>query len=105
MTNKPIDHITGVLLAGGKSRRMGRDKRTLQVGGKSLFHRGLETLEGLFSEVVVVVADVESLVENLNSRVVTDLVPNRGSAGGLYSLESSMLRTLMCLRLPVTCLF
>ena len=64
---------------------MGRDKRTLQVGGKSLFHRGLETLEGLFSEVVVVVADVESLVENLNSRVVTDLVPDRGSAGGLYT--------------------
>lgn len=64
---------------------MGRDKRMLTVGGKSLFHRGLETLESLFSEVIVVVAEVSSVVENLKAQVVTDLVPDRGSAGGLYT--------------------
>ena len=64
---------------------MGRDKRTLQVGGKSLFDRGLGILEGLFSEVLVVVAETGAVVDHLNSRVVTDLVPDRGSAGGLYT--------------------
>jgi len=34
--------VTGVLLAGGKSRRMGRDKARLQLNGQTLFERSLE---------------------------------------------------------------
>ena len=85
LVNVRIEHITGVLLAGGKSTRMGRDKRMLTVGGKSLFHHGLEKMESLFSEVIVVVAEITSVVENLKAQVVTDLIPDRGSAGGLYT--------------------
>ena len=64
---------------------MGQDKRNLTVGGKSLFHHSLEALGNIFSEVIVVVAEMSSIVENLQARVVTDLVANRGSAGGLYT--------------------
>jgi molybdopterin-guanine dinucleotide biosynthesis protein A len=34
-----IPNVTGVLVAGGKSRRMGRDKRFLELGGQALLQR------------------------------------------------------------------
>lgn len=47
---------TGVLLAGGASRRMGVDKRLLVLGGRTLLVRGVRFLRTLFSSVVVSVA-------------------------------------------------
>ena len=38
----------GVLLAGGESRRMGRDKRGLRLGGDTLLQRNLAFLGGIF---------------------------------------------------------
>ena len=37
---KVIQEISGVVLAGGKSRRMGMDKRYVPVHGKPLFGQG-----------------------------------------------------------------
>jgi len=77
--------IAGVLLAGGKSRRMGRDKRFLELGGRTLLARALSTYEELFSDVLVVVAESLDELAGVHHRVVTDLVPNCGSLGGLYT--------------------
>jgi molybdopterin-guanine dinucleotide biosynthesis protein len=44
---------TGLLLAGGSSRRAGVDKRYLVLGGETLLARNLGFLRGLFPEVVV----------------------------------------------------
>ena len=49
--------ITGILRAGGKSRRMVKDKRFLELEGVSLFQRVLSVLDGIFPEVLVSVAD------------------------------------------------
>ena len=76
--------VTGVLLAGGKSRRMGEDKRYLAVGEQTLLERGLEVLQSIFCEVLVVIAQ-DSLPLRINARVVRDLVPDCGSLGGLYT--------------------
>src|SRR5437660_10551955 len=76
--------VTGVLLAGGKSRRMGEDKRYLVVGEQTLLERGLGVLHSIFQEVLVVIAqDSPPLV--VDARVVRDLVPDCGSLGGLYT--------------------
>ncbi len=40
-----LNDVTGVILAGGRSSRMGRDKATLEIGGTSLF----ENIAGVFS--------------------------------------------------------
>ena len=55
--NHSTANMTGVLLAGGKSRRMGHDKRFLELEGRTLLERSLSVLESLFSEVIVVVAE------------------------------------------------
>ena len=76
--------VTGILLAGGKSRRMGEDKRHLVVGEQTLLERSLAVLRSIFHEVLVVIAqDSPSL--GVDVRVVRDLVPDCGSLGGLYS--------------------
>ncbi len=80
-----LEGLTGVLLAGGKSRRMGQDKRWLEVGGRPLFHRVLSALEGLFQEILIVVAEPLPQLEGTAHRVVTDLIPNCATLGGLYT--------------------
>jgi len=76
--------VTGVLLAGGKSRRMGEDKRYLVVGEQTLLDRGLAVLRSIFCEVLVVIAQ-DSPPLDVEVHVVRDLVPECGSLGGLYT--------------------
>lgn len=76
--------VTGVLLAGGKSRRMGEDKRHLLVGEQTLLERGLAVLRATFQDVLVVIAQ-DSPPLDVEAHVVRDLVPDRGSLGGLYT--------------------
>lgn len=83
--NDMISEVTGVLLAGGKSRRMGKDKRYLLVGERTLLERSLEILQTVFRQVVVVIAQDSASLESVASPVVRDLIPDCGSLGGLYT--------------------
>lgn len=80
-----IKDVTGVLLAGGQSKRMGRDKRFIQLEGISLFARVLDTLKNTFEQVIVVVAKHGTECFTEIPQVVEDVIPNCGSAGGIYS--------------------
>ena len=79
-----IRDVTGIILAGGKSRRMGQDKRFLQVGEISLFDRTLAVLRSIVQDVLVVVAQ-DSAPFHADVPVIKDLVPDCGSLGGLYT--------------------
>ncbi|HWI68021.1 MAG TPA: molybdenum cofactor guanylyltransferase [Nitrospiraceae bacterium] len=76
--------MTGVLLAGGKSRRMGEDKRYLVVGEETLLERGLGVLRSVFQEVLIVIAQ-NSPPLGVDVKVARDLVAECGSLGGLYT--------------------
>ncbi|MDE3017405.1 MAG: molybdenum cofactor guanylyltransferase [Nitrospirota bacterium] len=80
-----IGQMTGLLLAGGKSRRMGRDKRFLELGGRTLLERSLSVLDSLFAEVIVSVAEPLPELRELRARVVTDIIPDCATLGGLYT--------------------
>lgn len=45
--------VTGVILAGGKSSRMGRDKARLELGGVSLFDKMAATLRSVVPRVII----------------------------------------------------
>ena len=79
-----ITDVTGVLLAGGKSRRMGEDKRFILVGRRTLFERSCAVLCELFEQVCVVIAQ-DSPSFQAEVPVVRDLIPDCGSLGGLYT--------------------
>lgn len=85
MNERSLVNATGVLIAGGKSRRMGRDKRFLKVGGKSVFDRTLSLLMGTFVETIIVLAEPIDSLDVRGCRVVYDVIPNAGSLGGLYT--------------------
>jgi molybdenum cofactor guanylyltransferase len=81
-----ITDVTGILLAGGKSRRMGEDKRFLVVGERTLLERSCAVLRDLFEQVCVVIAqDGPDLQTEVPFPVLRDLIPNLGSLGGLYT--------------------
>lgn len=78
--------FASVVLAGGKGRRLGRDKLWLELKGEHLLSRVVGTLSTLGSPVVVVL-DREKPLPPLppGASTVTDLLPGRGSLGGLYT--------------------
>ena len=48
-----IEDCTALILAGGESRRMGQDKATLVLGGKTLLENIIVTMQQLFPKVIV----------------------------------------------------
>ena len=80
----------GIILAGGRSRRMGRDKALLPLPDdtNTTFVEHLTTLlAAQCSEVVLVVRNQEqaTLYEHLGIPIVTDEVPDVGPLMGLYT--------------------
>jgi molybdenum cofactor guanylyltransferase len=80
-----VSHTSGIVLAGGKSRRMGRDKRHLSWEGERLLDSICRLMGELFSEVIMVTAVPDYDVQGLPVRIVTDEIPGSGSIGGLYT--------------------
>lgn len=76
--------ITGVLLAGGKSERMGRDKLGLEVYGQSLLMRSIHCLAECCDEVLVIGREV-AVSAPVPVRSAHDVMPGNGSLGGLLT--------------------
>ena len=81
-------NVTGVVLAGGRSRRLGRDKAVELVGGEPLISRVIGRMSEVANEIVVVVNGSErasQLPLPQNAMVVVDAYPDKGSLGGIFS--------------------
>lgn len=84
MENKYKD-FSGVVLAGGKSSRMGTPKAFLKIKNKRIIDIALETLKVFFDEVLIVGDDKDRFSKFKNSIVVEDLVKECGPLGGIYT--------------------
>jgi molybdopterin-guanine dinucleotide biosynthesis protein A len=78
-----MENLTGILLCGGKSLRMGRDKALLNLREQPMFSYPLTILQQWCSEIMISAND--SRLNFLKYRVVNDLVKDIGPMGGLYS--------------------
>lgn len=80
--------MVSIVLAGGKSQRLGRDKVWEKVGGKSLIQRVVDRLTPLSTELVVVIAQGQpqpKLDSDIEIKVISDIYPGCGSMGGIYT--------------------
>ncbi|RJX17192.1 MAG: bifunctional molybdenum cofactor guanylyltransferase MobA/molybdopterin-guanine dinucleotide biosynthesis adaptor protein MobB [Ammonifex sp.] len=74
---------SAVILAGGKSTRMGENKAFLRFEGDTLIERGIDALRRVFPEVII--AGDPELYGGLADRVVQDIFPGAGPLGGIHA--------------------
>jgi molybdopterin-guanine dinucleotide biosynthesis protein A len=80
--------VSGVIMAGGASQRLGKNKALERIGGRTLIERVIDSLVPLTTEVLVVVARAEqaaALRLPRSVRVVSDRYPGKGSLGGIFT--------------------
>jgi molybdopterin-guanine dinucleotide biosynthesis protein A len=78
--------ISAVVLAGGRSLRLGKDKSFLLIGGQPLVARTVQTLAQLSDDLLIVTNWPERYEPlGLPARLVSDEQPGLGSLMGIYS--------------------
>ncbi len=75
--------VTGIILAGGQSKRMGAEKGLVEFNGKLLIEFALDTLKPFCDEILI--SANSSSYDNLGYPVYPDLIPDSGPMGGIYS--------------------
>jgi molybdopterin-guanine dinucleotide biosynthesis protein A len=81
-----MENLTGILLGGGKSQRMGTDKALLTVNNQPMISYPLNTLKEWCSEILVSAND--NRLNFLGYPIINDEFPGIGPMGGLYSCLS-----------------
>ncbi|MDQ3829842.1 MAG: molybdenum cofactor guanylyltransferase, partial [Candidatus Tectomicrobia bacterium] len=73
-----------VILAGGKSRRMGRDKAFLPFGKGMLIERVIEVIQQVTDDVILITNTPEQY-QRFGLPMFSDVIPEAGSLGGIYT--------------------
>ncbi|MEZ4756372.1 MAG: molybdenum cofactor guanylyltransferase [Flavobacteriales bacterium] len=81
--NKRDEGWTGVVLAGGQSSRMGRDKALMPYDGRTLLDRALDSLEPHVQELLVI--GDPGKYGHVGPFVVADDIPGVGPLGGIVT--------------------
>lgn len=79
-----MQQVTGVILAGGKSRRMGRDKAFLPFGQGVLIERVIAVLQQVTDDIILITNTPEQY-RRFGLPMFTDAIPDAGSLGGIYT--------------------
>ncbi|MDQ4105791.1 MAG: molybdenum cofactor guanylyltransferase [Actinomycetota bacterium] len=77
-----------MILAGGASRRMGRDKLALTVGGVPIIQRVYDVLANRCEEILIVTSEGSPRDYGLAARFISDLRPGR--EGPLAAMEAGL---------------
>jgi len=81
--------MTAVILAGGKGRRIGKNKLFLKWGQRTLIAHAVASLAPLFSDMLIVASQENfvALMELFPSypRIVLDIIENKGPMGGIHA--------------------
>jgi molybdopterin-guanine dinucleotide biosynthesis protein A len=79
--------MTSIILAGGKSSRLGREKPLQVIGGKSLIQWVVDRLAILSTEIIIATAHGETIPcsSAVRMKTVADIYPRKGPLAGIYS--------------------
>ena len=80
--------IGSIVLAGGKSLRLGQNKALEIIGNKSLLERAVAQLGSFHSDIIIVAAAKQSLPQLIGYprvRNMVDVYPGKGPLGGIYT--------------------
>lgn len=76
--------ITGIILAGGKSTRMGKNKSFLNINGETVVERTLKLMKSVF-EKVIIISNTPDDYKNLGVPVYKDIFEYHGPLAGIHS--------------------
>ena len=82
------NNILGIILAGGKSSRFGKDKSTAKLGDKTLLDHTINKIENEFNEILVISNNKEFNFKNNQNHVVEDCI--EGQLGPLVGILTAM---------------
>ena len=75
-----------IILAGGKSRRMGqKDKAFLKIRKEFLIKRQLRSLKKHFKKIIIVANSPDKYKGLKGTTLIPDIVPGQGPLGGIFS--------------------
>ncbi|MBL4594577.1 MAG: molybdenum cofactor guanylyltransferase [Flavobacteriales bacterium] len=75
--------LTGIILAGGKSSRMGEDKGLMSFEGKPMIQHIIDVVKPLVNNLIIIANDQE--YEQFGYTVYRDLIKNKGPLAGIYT--------------------
>ena len=83
-------NITGVILAGGKSTRMGQNKSLLKINGLTVIERITQLMSSIFKNVILITNTPEEY-KFLDIPMFKDIYENKGPLAGIHSGPSNSL--------------
>ena len=84
------------IIAGGQSRRMGRDKAFVDLGGKPLIEHVIERSADLGQAETILITNKPAQYAHLGLPMFRDILPDKGSLGGIYTALVRTRVVLMC---------
>ncbi len=76
-------NITGVILAGGKSSRMGTDKGVLELNGKKIIEHIIFSIQPIVDEIIII--SNTNNYDYLGLKVYNDIIKDRGPLAGIHT--------------------
>ena len=76
--------VTGVILAGGKSRRMGQNKALIQLGENSLIEHVIRRTR-LVADELLLITNNHTEYAHFDLPMHGDIIPGTGALGGIYT--------------------
>lgn len=76
-------HITAIILAGGKSSRMGTEKGLVSFNGKRLVEHVIDALKKITNNIIIITPNKE--YEQFGFPCYADIYKEKGALGGIYT--------------------
>ena len=88
--------VTGIILAGGKSKRMGENKALLKLGNDTLIGHVIRRIRPITDELLLITKNPDEYA-HLGLAMHEDIVPHAGALGGIHAgLTYSSHETVLC---------